>query len=271
MTRKVSALQKYLQMAKCLLPSDSLLSRPSLWHTDMHGENILVHPDKPTEISGIIDWQSVHIAPLFLQVCHPNLIEFDGPKTEGWVKPSLPENFDELSPAEQKKAKTLKAKQAAFKFYEVVTGLKNKLTLNAMEYKGSLPSQVIVMAGHVLKGAEVGLSARLLELEREWATIVGPEGPPCPVETSEEEQQELAEDLRKWAEGADLMNQCYMSMGAETGWDGFVEAESYESARQTIDTIFPQFVAYQAKSEEEKAAWAEVWPFQDSHPDTPIR
>ncbi|CEL03732.1 hypothetical protein ASPCAL04878 [Aspergillus calidoustus] len=43
------------------------VSDPVLWHTDLHLGNIFFSPTDPAKIEGLIDWQSCHAAPLFLQ------------------------------------------------------------------------------------------------------------------------------------------------------------------------------------------------------------
>ena len=71
-----------------------------MWHSDLHANNMFVNPEKPTE--AIIDWQSVHLSPFFLQAKHPALIEFNGQIPEGFGRVELPENFADLSADEQK-------------------------------------------------------------------------------------------------------------------------------------------------------------------------
>ncbi|CAG7974253.1 unnamed protein product [Penicillium nalgiovense] len=73
------------------------ISKPVLWHPDLHGDNIFVNSDQPTEIISIIDWQAVDLSPLFLQARHPALIDFKGPIPEGLKRIRLPDNFDDLS------------------------------------------------------------------------------------------------------------------------------------------------------------------------------
>ena len=78
-----------------------------MWHGDLHTGNIFVNPEKPTEIVSIIDWQSVHLSPLFLQARHPALIEFNGPIPKDFNRIELPENFDKLSPNKKKRCKII--------------------------------------------------------------------------------------------------------------------------------------------------------------------
>lgn len=56
------------------------LSAPTLWHRDLSHENIFASPTG--SISGIIDWQGVHVLPLFLQARVPELFRCDQPNPE---------------------------------------------------------------------------------------------------------------------------------------------------------------------------------------------
>jgi hypothetical protein len=52
-------------------------------------QNFFVNPENPTQILGIIDWQSVSASPLFMQVTRSAFLDFDGPipKELGKVSP----------------------------------------------------------------------------------------------------------------------------------------------------------------------------------------
>jgi hypothetical protein len=69
--REIYTLLNYMKIARFLLPGDPIISKPVLWHSDMHGQNIFVNPDQPAEVINIIDWQSVHISPLFCKSVIP--------------------------------------------------------------------------------------------------------------------------------------------------------------------------------------------------------
>ncbi|WPG98101.1 Hypothetical protein R9X50_00088700 [Acrodontium crateriforme] len=52
--------------ACCLKVSMNDAAGLTLFHPDFHTRNILVEPEDPTVITGIIDWQSAAIEPAFL-------------------------------------------------------------------------------------------------------------------------------------------------------------------------------------------------------------
>jgi hypothetical protein len=237
-----------------------------MWHSDLHADNIFVNPDRPTEIVGIIDWQSVHLGPLFLQVCHPAFIDFDGPKPEGFQLP-LPENFDDASITEQRLVRTLQAEQALFKLHEIESALTGKRAYRALRYQDTLGCQIISLVGHLLNDGEPIVKGQLMQLEREWIKLVGPDGPPCPLKFSPDDRTAQEEDEQKWGEGILLMDNVLESLGgAQRGWNGWVRHEDYGAMKEKLRVVHEQFLDHMTNSEKEKARWNEAWPFGDSTP-----
>ncbi|OQE42945.1 hypothetical protein PENCOP_c003G07985 [Penicillium coprophilum] len=101
-----------------------------------------VNSDQPTEILPIIDWQAVKLSPLFLQVPHLALIEFDGPVPKGLQSIGRPENFDELSAEEQLEVKKLRAAQSLYKLYDITTIKHCPGVAAALQFKYSLTDQI---------------------------------------------------------------------------------------------------------------------------------
>lgn len=107
-------------MAESLLPlprGDSI-DAASIWHNDLHSANIFVNEADPKEITCIIDWQAVPVYPMFLVTHHPSLIDYEGPKPEGFTKPSLPNNMETLDPQAKKAAKDLFLAQSVWLYYK---------------------------------------------------------------------------------------------------------------------------------------------------------
>ncbi|BCS14425.1 hypothetical protein ALUC_60981S [Aspergillus luchuensis] len=99
----VQLLEKFLAVLPHILPSDSTHS-PVLLHHDLHVDNIFVDGHDPTQITSIIDWQAVHIAPLFLTAKFPSIFNCDDDYIWGALQPKLPTAFDVLSTIEKKEA-----------------------------------------------------------------------------------------------------------------------------------------------------------------------
>jgi len=105
--KKLAALHSYIRIAKFLVPIDPSITASHLWHDDLHDENIFVDAKNPTEITGIIDWQSAQVAPLFDHVLDPSILDYEGPRIEDLERPKLPDNTKDLSKEEQAAATRL--------------------------------------------------------------------------------------------------------------------------------------------------------------------
>lgn len=77
-TKKLEALRYYLRILEFLLPTDPQLTSGNLWHNDLHDENIFVDPEDPTQIRGIIDWQSTQIRPYLITRWTPVSLHMKG-------------------------------------------------------------------------------------------------------------------------------------------------------------------------------------------------
>ncbi|KAM5454159.1 hypothetical protein McanCB49686_004467 [Microsporum canis] len=208
---KLHALDLYLTLSHYLLPKNKEAGKAVLWHPDLHTDNIFVDPRDPTKITGVIDWQAVHIAPLFLQVRRPAFLDFDGPIPERLKLPRLPENFDELSLEEQVCAKRLRNKQALYVLYKI-------------------------------------------ELLQQYRTAESA--------LHKAERIKQRENLQKWQEGVELMNDVVQSLGVYSGWDGFVSHDEYDAMRQRVRESRDAFLRRMAGSDEAKREqWRKVWPF----------
>ncbi|KAJ5086712.1 phosphotransferase enzyme family protein [Penicillium alfredii] len=172
-TSKQQTLQDYIKVARFLSPKDNELSKPVLWHPDLHRDSIFVNPDRPTEILGIIDGQAVNLAPLFLQARHPAPVEFEGPIPECLQSINLPENFNELSPPEQLEAKKPRAAQSLYKLYDIQLIRQCPDVANALQFKESLADQITGLAGSLFNDGEPIVQGMLMKLQEEWSSYAG--------------------------------------------------------------------------------------------------
>ena len=133
------------------------------------------NPDNPSQITSIIDWQSVPIYPMFLAAHRPSLIDYDGPELDGLVQPRLPENIDSLDPEAGKSAKELYAAQLFWISYEIeVQRAIPELSL-AFRYRDSLPGHILGMIGSIYDDGEPYVQTLLSDISEEsiWKQVVG--------------------------------------------------------------------------------------------------
>ncbi|KAF7763887.1 hypothetical protein Agabi119p4_8424 [Agaricus bisporus var. burnettii] len=95
-------LELCIQLAPFVVPHGKL-SEPVLAHPDLSLGNLIVSPDGPPSVQGIIDWQFSTVEPYFQQCSIPRYILFSekiGGVQVGLIS-TLPDNYDQMSPAEK--------------------------------------------------------------------------------------------------------------------------------------------------------------------------
>ena len=264
--KKLKALQCYLAMIKYLLPTDQSIQSSCLWHDDLHIENIFVDPKNPTEVIGIIDWQSAELAPLFEHARQPYFLDYDGPPTFGLERPRLPENLAQLDPAAQKEAKALFLKQSLSALYKAVLHRQNPRLYRAMAFHETPSFDLLLLARNLLVDGEATYLAQVLELEKTWAELPGVcarGAAPFLFRFSNEERAEIEADVSGALRGIEAMREIQESLGELFPERGIVRNDQYEETRDALRQIREQVIDMYARDEKEKEIWREGWPFDD--------
>lgn len=267
---KIGVLRDYLKVATQILPRNVNLSKPTLWHSDLHSDNIFVDPSQPTRILNIIDWQAVNVSPLFLQARHPLLIEFEGPIPEGFESIPLPNNFDNMSEEAQHQAKNLRAAQSLYKLYEILMLRQCPEIAHALHFRDTLPGQITGLASSIFSDGEPILQGMLIRLQDEWATCVG-SSIPCPLSFTPEIKTQQQRLEASWSEGVELMHEILTEIGAYQGWDGWVNHNDYPVYKERLARCRERFLDRYAETEEDRSQWIQAWPFEDkTYPPTSL-
>ncbi|KAL2865292.1 aminoglycoside phosphotransferase family protein [Aspergillus lucknowensis] len=166
-SKKIAALESYLRLVKYFLPTDPSIMTAFLWHPDLHAENIFVHPERPAEVLGIIDWQSSELLPLFDHARQPYFLDYDGPPSTGIDPPAFPEGFDKLDPAKKAEAQDLYLKMSLSALYRRFTYSNNITLFNAMEFRQTTSFEMLLLAQNLLIDGEALYRLRCLDLEKE--------------------------------------------------------------------------------------------------------
>ncbi|EEP77649.1 predicted protein [Uncinocarpus reesii 1704] len=269
-SKKLSALRNYLKVCPHVLPEDPVTHESVLWHGDLHLQNVFVNPEDPAQILGIIDWQSVSACPLFMQVTRPGLLDYSGPLPEKLARVSLPPNFDDLTPDEQRKATELHQAQTLHNLYFALTLQLNIPAFQAFQGQDTLLHQVSVVPGLTLTDYEPCLNNLLRDVEKEWSNIVGADSDgrplvPFPLQLSAAEVEEQKHDEELWAHGVALMEDFIKDTGCFKHWDGRVSHKDFDLSKKQLAEGIERFLSREARNEEERKAWLEVLPFVDQH------
>ena len=100
----IGLLEQFLCVLPYIPPRGTDINSPVLWHHDLHPQNIFVDDTDPTKVTGIIDWQAVWAALLFIQARFLSLFNCDGSYPWGAVERMLPKGFDSLLESEKESA-----------------------------------------------------------------------------------------------------------------------------------------------------------------------
>jgi hypothetical protein len=267
----MAVIQECRRVLPFIIPRDRLYTDSMLWHNDLHSDNIFVNENCPTEITGIIDWQGVHLGPAVLHVHYPSLIEYDGPVLEGLKLPQLPHNFAELDPIAKADAQALHTAQSIWGLYQIFLQKQAPDLLRIIRYRDTLPCQIMSLVGSIFDDGEAYIRNLLSQLTQPetWRAVVKNSGQgdtesPCPLSYSEFELSEQRQELIKWEMDIERKARVIKDVGVYTGWDGAVPPEEYSMMSQKLQATKDRFLNAEAENSEEREQWAKAWPFKDS-------
>ena len=264
--KKLKALQWYLEICKYLLPIDESIQSSCLWHGDLHIEDIFVNPDDHTEISGLIDWQSTELIPLFMHARQPYFLDHDGPPMIGLQRPSLPHNLAELDTSAQTEANNLYLNQALSALYKALIHLQTPRLYRAMAFRETSSFDLLFLAPHLLVDGEATYLAQVKELETTWSQLPGVRGletpPSFPITMSSAERAEIQADAEGANQGMQTMQGIQDSLGELFPRNKVVSNDQYDEARDALRQMKEQVFELYAKNEGDREIWQSNWPFE---------
>lgn len=229
---------------------------PLLWHTDLHMGNIFVSEGNPAKIESIIDWQSINIGPAFLQVRWPIFLEPPADYDIGLVKPTLPENFDELDAVDQDIAKYRLKQVNRTKAYETATFLKNRLTHDARNVHG-LFKELFVRSDEAFEDGIIPLQECLIVISQSWNDLGFPKS--SPIHFTSEEIEAHRRDYGRYQDWHDVQN--FAREYLDTDAEGWLPPEvDYEKKLKQNRELFEIFLEQRAHGRTRKQL-EQIWPF----------
>jgi hypothetical protein len=252
-------LAKYEQVVPFLAPEENTLAAMNvLWHPDLHLDNIFVDPATHT-ITATVDWQSACVAPMFYHSGVHRAFRHHKPVVQGWVVPEKPENFDTLSPDEQKRIDQDLESETIHKYYELQTMKRVPLHWDVLENPtvSSLRKPVWLVTGVWENQDLFFLRDSLIELVAKWNEMFGDEIR-CPISFSTDELELHAKEAENM-DGVGRMLSLFRDEGVLPA-DGMVQPEDYEIALENCRKYREVFLNA-AQSKEEKEIFARIWPY----------
>ena len=262
--KKLKALNCYLKMVPYLLPTDPTIQSSCLWHSDLHGENIFVNPNKPAEVVGIIDWQSVSLEPLFTRNQQPYFLDHEGTPTKGLECPPYPENLDQMDHRVSRKARALYFDQVAAVYYRCLVSRQMRRLHRAFEFQETPSFDLLSSAWSLLIDGEALYMAQVRDMEPRWAELPGVQTrgtPPFPLQFSEEERAGIEASLESSMEGMLAMKRVKVALGKWWPERGLISHELVEDSITALREAKKQVIAHHATNEDEQREWEACWPF----------
>lgn len=228
----IQLLEQFLCILPYILPPGKDIASPVLWHSDLHSKNIFVDGTNPSKISGIIDWQGVWAAPLFIQARFPSVFDCDGPYAWGGVEPKLPDDYDSFSESDKQLASNKLSEERLKKFYELASRKFNPLlakVLDAMRNEDDPTTFIFYIVGQTWHDGPIPLRELLVQIYEKWDWIAKRRGIdiPCPISFTEDQIRETKEQAEVWAA---VFNEFNDLRGLIVGKDGWTSHEEYEEA-----------------------------------------
>lgn len=232
--KKVNALETYLKLFKYLLPANPHLRSAHLWHGDLHAGNIFVNPANPTQIIGLIDWQSTELSPLYFQARQPHFIDHEGPTVHGLERPILRPDFPQLDGSGKRAAQNLFLQQSLCTMYRKIVHHECPKIFECFEFQESTAFLLLLLARNILVDGEVSYLAQVLELESMWESIPGAGGSAFPLSVSAAETHAIQADMESVALGMQAMRRMRENLGDLFPEQGYV---SHERHKESVDAL----------------------------------
>jgi hypothetical protein len=145
----LNLLDRYLQLTPAIVPPLEAedTHSPTLWHLDLHLDNVFVDPESKL-ITRIIDWQSATVMLLFYQSRISRMFKHLRTVLDGWALSELLENYDSLEEDQKAKIDSDRKSETCHKYYEAETNSKNPRHWAALQLENvdvrTEPSRLVV-------------------------------------------------------------------------------------------------------------------------------
>jgi hypothetical protein len=201
------SLEKYLRLARHLIPTSPELTRPVLRHPDIQPNNIFISDD--CRVTSLIDWQHAVTLPTFLAAGIPNSFQnYGDAESRSFTPPRLPMDLNSLDEFERSQACEQFRRRHVHFFYLGFTQKFNLPHWRALEEETDLiRRRIFDHAGEPWEGLNTSLLYDLSEVSRSWNKIAPLDNdgtaPTCPVSFTHEEAEQIdaLDDLHRTQTG----------------------------------------------------------------------
>ena len=263
--KKRKALEEFAAVARYALPTDEAARAYHLWHEDLHLENMFVDPTRPTKILGVIDWQSVQIAPLFEHRIDPPVLRYDGPDVDGLKRPELPDNMDELSAGSRAREINLYFSMGLMSAYRTLVHMKDPGLYRAIEFQDTTSGNLHMLARRIFGVGEAHVRLLILHLRQEWSDLPAVReagNPPFPLQFSEAEVKEIEDDAELATTSMQTMGKLKECAGDIWPAKGSCPLEMYDEVKDMLLQLRDELIELAELDGKDREVFEREWPFQ---------
>ena len=160
----------------------------------MHDGNAFVDPQNPEKITGIIDWQSCHISPLFNHNPDSAFLDWDGIEPETLDLAPRP-SLSGLSPGELAAAVNEYTVQNVFVGWRKLMHAKNPDLYRVIEFRKTAAYGLIFLAHRMFEYGEAHFLSLLVDLKDTWTNLPAvASGTPFPFDFSDADIERIKLD-----------------------------------------------------------------------------
>ncbi|KAG6092770.1 hypothetical protein E4U30_004966 [Claviceps sp. LM220 group G6] len=245
--KKVDALKSHLKLLKYILPANRSLGSSHFCHNALHGGNILVGPDDPCRIVGIIDWQSTEVSPVYSHIHQPPFIKHFGPHLRGLDPPARPPDYYAMFQGDatlEKLADSIFWGNILYKSYERLIGQRVPKMSECFEFQRSISCALLGAANHLSIDGEALLHFSLVcDLEKEWEMLPGTQDIPSPLTLTTTDRDKIDEDAMNLMVSNEVMERIHTRLGRDFPHQGFVLHHNYRMVMEALSRARKEVLA----------------------------
>lgn len=255
-------LGRYLLLAPAMVPLQSLDDTHSstLWHPDLHLDNVIVEPESK-EVTCIIDWQSSAALPFFYHCGVAKMFRHQGPVSNDMtVWPKRPENYSNLEQDEKETIDNLIKSECLHKYYLAITHNKNQRHWAAIQLQDDVQTQPIRIVQNVWEDHDMFFLRRaLMRIVDRWEDLY-PDAGPCPVSFDEQEMALHMHEEENMGYVSEILTLFRDNWGLPP--NGLIELAQFKEVQTELKQMRDAFVGA-ADTEEDRLLAEKLWPYQD--------
>ncbi|KAK2731963.1 hypothetical protein FQN57_003059 [Myotisia sp. PD_48] len=262
--RKFEALRLYSNILDLLIPTkDPTLMTSHLWHNDLHHENIFIDPET-LQIQGIIDWQSIQIAPLTDHCLEPSFLDYYGPEIgDNLERPTMPNEIKHLKGEERTVALDQYVDRAVMIAWRRLVRDKSPSQYRAIKFQDTAAGHILHVIRRIFEADELYFFALLLDLRDERAMDGNPQSQ-FPLEFSKLDEVAFDADVTRAELGVAAIRTIQQRLGNLWPEKGIADNDHYDKIKLMLQKMKAELIAQHAVHPGwDNRIFDRFWPFGD--------